>query len=210
LRKISIAAYARNHDVSPQAASKWKVAGHLVIENGKVIVDESDARLKVARLGRYCDSKPRSRSAPRADSADPGLLDTDQDEPSGDGNLTVFMKNMAEGRTASKADAATIKENSLALKHTLTAKQLNNQLMEKSEAENIIFAELRRFRDAMLNWPSRVAPLIAANLKIDNYELLQEQLAEHIYQALTDLGGSQADFGAADTNALESSDGGTS
>ncbi len=52
-------------------------------------------------------------------------------------------------------------------------------------------------RDAWLNWPSRVSPLIAASLKIA-VEPLLEVLNEHVQQHLASFGKPEADFANAE------------
>jgi hypothetical protein len=201
LRKISLAAYARNHDVSPQAASKWKARGLLLFENGKVVVEQSDQNLKAAGLGRYADNRPvpKSRPAHNPQAAEVDLLQGIEklkgvaDEVGGAGALTRFLDDIARGRTATLADAATIKENALALKHTLTALRLQGKLIDAAAAENAVFEEFRSMRDSWLSFPSRVSHLLAAETGADPDKLLAA-LAEHVHQQLSDLGEPEIDF----------------
>jgi hypothetical protein len=64
LTTLSLSAFARSHAVSPQAASKWKLRGLLVMEAEKVVVEESDARLSVACLGRFASTEKMRVLAP--------------------------------------------------------------------------------------------------------------------------------------------------
>jgi hypothetical protein len=204
---MTLAAFARNHGLSRQAASKWKAGGYLVIEDGLVIVTESDARLKAAGLGKYAGGNARPRSRPGALPQDgagavEAALDEIEDDPLDGGNLTRFVSEMGQGRTATLADAATIKENALALKHTLVALKLQKKLIDIDVAETLFFEEARAARDAWLNFPSRVGPLMAAELGIEPDRLV-EVLNAHVHQQLHDLGKPEVDFGADEASAAD-------
>jgi len=56
-----------------------------------------------------------------------------------------------------------------------------------ADAEAVIFEMFRLQRDAWLNFPSRVAPLIAAELDVEADQVL-EALTVHVHQQLSDLG----------------------
>lgn len=68
--------------------------------------------------------------------------------------------------------------------------------MDLEVAETVLFNMARSPRDAWLNWPSRVSPLIAASLKIAVEPLLV--LNEHVQQHLASFGKPEADFANAE------------
>jgi hypothetical protein len=64
-------------------------------------------------------------------------------------------------------------------------------------AEAVLFEQARAIRDAWMNWPSRVGPLIAAELGISPDPVL-EALNKYVQQQLQDLGEPDADWAGAD------------
>ena len=64
-------------------------------------------------------------------------------------------------------EARRVKENYLALLNQLDYEQKAGRLIELTHAERVVFETFRGVRDAWLNWPTRVGPLIAADLGCD-------------------------------------------
>lgn len=129
-------------------------------------------------------------SAPRADTrgqpVDPATL-----------NDTDFIAEVLAGRYFDVAMAERVKENGLAAKNLLAARKEAGDVVDLEVAEAVLFEQARAFRDAWQNWPSRVAPLIAAELGVA-VEPVLEALNEHVHQQLSDLGEPEADFEDAD------------
>ena len=84
-------------------------------------------------------------------------------------------------------EARRIKENFLALLTKLEYEKEDGQLVELSVAESILFSEFRKQRDAWMNWPSRVAPIMAADLGVPA-DRMTEVLIEHVHKHITGLG----------------------
>jgi hypothetical protein len=59
-------------------------------------------------------------------------------------------------------------------------------LVERAAAEAYVFGAVRQVRDALLGWPARVAPELAASFGIDDGRLLRA-LDEHVAAFLADL-----------------------
>ena len=93
----------------------------------------------------------------------------------------------------SRAEAEQIKQNALAAKHLLEVRIRSGELVEVAEAEALFFDSFRSERDAWLNWPVRIAPLIAAQFDID-VDLLTEALAHHVNDHLNARGEPDPDF----------------
>lgn len=68
-------------------------------------------------------------------------------------------------------------------------------VIEVSVAEALFFNAAREQRNSWLSWPSRVAPLIAADLSIEPERLL-DLLNQHVHKQITDLGEPEAEFQA--------------
>jgi len=206
MKKISLAEFGRYHRLSRNAAWRWKQAGHLVMDGALVVFEESNTKLKAAGLGRYANYTSPSRSrapqqpndAEHDEAPDIGAF-VAKAEDLDDENLTRFVADMALGRTSTMANASTIKENALALKHTLQALQLQGKSIEVAVAEQIFFEEFRSCRDAWLNFPSRIGPILAADLGIETDRLV-EALTVHVHQQLNDLGVPEVHFESGDAS----------
>lgn len=94
------------------------------------------------------------------------------------------------GELLTYADAQRLKENNLARKEgyqsllrKLEHEVKSGRLVDGAQAEAAVFTIARVERDAWVNWPSRVAPLIAADLGIDAVALavaLERYVREHL------------------------------
>lgn len=107
-----------------------------------------------------------------------------------------FIAAVLAGEFRTQAEAEAVKENALAAKNLLAARREAGDMVDLEVADTILFELARSLRDAWLNWPSRVAPLIAAQLGIP-VEPLLEALNDHVQQQLARLGEPEADFAAA-------------
>lgn len=125
-------------------------------------------------------------SAPADPAPDPLRLD-DED----------FIAEVLAGRFALTGEAERVKENGLAARSLLAARREAGDVVDLEVAETLLFNMARSLRDAWLNWPSRVSPLIAASLGIA-VEPLLEALNEHVQQHLASLGEPEADFANAE------------
>ena len=125
-------------------------------------------------------------SAPADQVPDPLRLD-DED----------FIAEVLAGRFALTGEAERVKENGLAARSLLAARREAGDVVDLEVAETLLFNMARSLRDAWLNWPSRVSPLIAASLGIA-VEPLLEALNEHVQQHLASLGEPEADFANAE------------
>lgn len=108
--------------------------------------------------------------------------------------LDAFMARVLRGEFATKADAEAVKENALALKQVLAVRREANEIVDMEIAERALFEGARAIRDAWLNWPSRVGPVMAADLGLAPDKVV-EVLTKHVHEHLADLGESQAEFG---------------
>ncbi len=104
-----------------------------------------------------------------------------------------FIAEVLAGRFHSIVGAERIKENALAAKHLLAARRDAGDVVDLEVAEAVLFEQARQFRDAWMNWPVRVGPLIAAELGVPADPVV-EALNTHVQQLLNDLGEPDADF----------------
>lgn len=80
-----------------------------------------------------------------------------------------------------------MRENYMALLAKLQYEKDSGQTIELVAAEEILFNAFRQQRDARMNWPSRVAPLMAADLGVPA-DRMTEVLIEHVHKHISVLG----------------------
>ncbi len=117
----------------------------------------------------------------------------DQPDPE---EVVDFIAQVLAGRFALTGVAEQVKENALAAKNLLAARKEAGDLVDIEVAEAILFEQARQIRDAWMNWPARVGPLIAAELGVAP-EPVVEALNKHVQQQLQDLGEPEAEFAEA-------------
>jgi hypothetical protein len=130
-------------------------------------------------------SAPRRGRAKGAEPVDPAQLD-DED----------FIAAVLAGRFRAHGEAEQVKENALAVRRLLDARREAGDVVDIEVAEAVLFEQARAIRDAWLNWPSRVGPLIAAELGVQPDPVV-EALNKYVQQQLDDLGEPDADFAGA-------------
>ena len=104
----SIAAFAKRHGVSKQAATKWKTRGVLVFSGDLVEVEKSDRRMRDAGLGLY----KQGSTAPTPVDAKPIPVDAPDFETDALGGVEEFLADLNSGNYLSQVDAQRIKETS--------------------------------------------------------------------------------------------------
>ncbi|HFD8837214.1 TPA: hypothetical protein ACF67X_005014 [Salmonella enterica] len=179
------AEFARRHGVSRKTVTQWKERGWLVMNGREIDVDASDAMLE-----KYRKTVIREDVLPEAESLPP----TDDDEYQDDGGGEDMSPDkvaerimLATGATMSLDEARRVKENYLALLTKLEYRQKEGELVDLTEAKEVLFTCARQSRDAWMNWPARVAPLMAADLDIPA-DRMTEVLTEHVHKHISLLG----------------------
>jgi hypothetical protein len=187
--------FAALHGVSRKTVTKWKERGWLVFAGDAIDVKASNANLK-----RY-----------RRD----GLPDVTQPAAkTGKGNKRQSVTQAAKGVTLEAGESAgeianqilssgvellnfdqarCLKENYLGLMAQLEYERKSGSLVELDTATAILFEEFRAQRDAWLNWPSRVGPILAAELGLEA-DRVTEVLTAHVYKQIAQLGEPEANF----------------
>lgn len=114
-----------------------------------------------------------------------------------DVDLPDAAKSLIESgavQLVSYAEALQRKENYLGLLRRLEYEQKSGTLIELTVAQGVLFDAFRAQRDAWLNWPTRVGPLLAAHLGIDEADRLTEALTAHVHKQIADLGEPDGEF----------------
>lgn len=92
-------------------------------------------------------------------------------------------------------EAIRIKENYNAMLRRLEYQQKEGSLIELELAEQVLFEGARQARDAWLNFPARIGPMLAATLGLEA-DKVTEALTPHVHKQISDLGEPEADFAA--------------
>ncbi|WP_338662616.1 hypothetical protein VQH23_21005 [Pararoseomonas sp. SCSIO 73927] len=116
-----------------------------------------------------------------------------EDEPAEEIDLEGFQRDVLAGNVPALARSEQVKAAGAAIRVLVAARRDADAVVEIAVAEGVMFETYRAFRDAWMNWPARVAPLIAADLGIDAGRVL-EALTPHVQQQLEDLGEPEPDF----------------
>lgn len=172
---MSQAEFSRLHSVSRTTVTKWKNKGLLVFdEAGRVLVEESNRSLAANGFG--------------ANRASPGVTEPQPAEADASTEMTdeefARHKVYVEGQAPHDfVEARRIKENYLALLRQLEYETKAGRLVD-AEASRALFAKRWSVeRKALEDWPSRIAPQLAARFSIDPVALrvaLEEEVNKHL------------------------------
>uniref|UniRef100_UPI0021BDA8D7 hypothetical protein n=1 Tax=Yersinia aleksiciae TaxID=263819 RepID=UPI0021BDA8D7 len=180
--------YAKHAGVDRKTVNRWIKAGKYIVLDGDLVnVEESDKAVATLR-----DSKdPRTKNASKKKPVKVKAADIDD---STDAAVKEIM--LATGAQMTREEAARVKENYLALLTKLEFEKEDGQLVELTAAEAILFSAFREQRDAWMNWPSRVAPLMAADLDVPA-DRMTEVLLAYVHKHISGLG--EPEFNAEQT-----------
>ncbi|OAZ77842.1 hypothetical protein [Raoultella planticola] len=170
--------YAQHSGVDRKTIGRWIKAGRFIVMDGDLIdVEASDAALKRNRDGK----DPRASNANKKKT--PAVVDDVGDELEDTARKII----LTEGADLTREEAARVRENYMALLAKLQYEKDSGQTIELVAAEEILFNAFRQQRDAWMNWPSRVAPLMAADLDVPA-DRMTEVLIEHVHKHISVLG----------------------
>lgn len=192
---LSRRAYARHCGVAENAVRKAIASGRIELEPDGTIdpvkadlawakrTDPSQQRTRAAKASRtseaQAEARPPARSAetikPVPTAAVEAVRDTlrEAGEPP-----TACGMNYVTARTANEVIKAQ--------ERRLRLGKLKGELVDHAKATTTVFMLARRERDAWVQWPARVAALIAAELGVDAH-LMETVLDKHVRQHLGEL-----------------------
>ncbi|HDE1982410.1 TPA: hypothetical protein PCF53_005181 [Klebsiella quasipneumoniae] len=180
--------FAKLHNVSRKTVTMWKSRGWLIMSGDDIDVAASNAQLEKYRK---TVNRPSKNDAlpPAKNNITSTLPDVNEPDGSGIPSLENIAKDfiLENGAELSLDEARRVKENYLALLTKLEFQQKDGQLIEITVAEEVLFNAFRQQRDSWLNWPSRVAPLMAADLGVPA-DRMTEVLIEHVHKHISVLG----------------------
>jgi hypothetical protein len=136
-----------------------------------------DADRALAALGTNTDPAqarlrapaPRTRPVPR--------------EAIGAVGETLKEQGLPSGEPMTFLQARTANEVLKAQERRIRLQKLRGELVDKARAASLVFRLAREFRDAWVQWPTRVAATIAAELGIDPHRM-QTVLETHVREQL--------------------------
>lgn len=171
---LSIRAYAKARGVSHVAVLKAVKQGRITLEpDGTVDPAKADAAWERSTDPgrRNAGSKPEEDLRPVAEAAVGSVRETlkEQGLPA-NGNLTFVQ-------------ARTAREIAMAHLTRLRVQRMRGELVERDSASALVFRLAREERDAWINWPARIAALMAAELGVEPHPMqkaLEEQVRAHL------------------------------
>ena len=173
--------YAAHVGLSRGAIQKARLAGRLVLlPDGSIDAAASDAR----RAAMTDPSKQRSTLRPVPDTALSAVGDTLRENgiaapPNGGG--TTFLQ------------AKTANEVLKAQERRLRLQKMKNEVVDRSRATALVFRLAREERDTWVNWPARIAALMAAELGVEAHPM-QKVLETHVRAHLAELAEIRPEF----------------
>ncbi|MFO0992571.1 MAG: elements of external origin [Hyphomicrobiales bacterium] len=171
---ISLRAYARQRGVSHVAVLKAVKAGRIALEaDGSVDPANADAAWARQSDPVRTAAKPKGLK-PVAEAVVSSVRETlkEQGLPAG-GNITFV-----QARTAHEIAKAHLAR--------LRLQRMKGELVDRAKAQGLVFRLAREERDAWVNWPARVAALMAAELGVEAHPM-QKLLETHVRAHLAEL-----------------------
>ena len=178
---LSIRAYARRRGVSHVAVMKAIKAGRIEVEGDGTI---DPAKADAAWAGSTLPNKaPVAESGlkPVADIAVGSVRETlkEQGLPAS-GNITFV-----QARTAHEIAKAHLAR--------LRLQRMKGELVDKARAQAMVFRLAREERDVWVNWPARIAALMASELGVEAHPM-QKLLETYVRSNLSELVEVKPDF----------------
>mgnify|MGYP001162884668 CR=1 FL=1 len=175
--------YAAHAGISRGAVQKARAAGRLVLlPDGSIDAAASDAR----RAAATDPAKQRGRTGkpavrPVAAAAVGSVRETLKEQGLPAGSRVTYV----EARTAHEIAKAHLAR--------LKLQERKGELVDRARASSLVFRLAREERDAWLNWPARVAALMAAELGVETHAM-QKILETHVRAQLAALAELRPDF----------------
>jgi len=182
---LSRRAYARHRGVAENAVRKAITSGRITLEPDGTIDPEKADRDWAARTdpaqqrGAHAPSAPKPPREPVHDKAVPrAAVDAVQKTLRESGDKVEGDVTFLRARTANEVIKA--QERSVRLA------KIKGELVDRARAVTTVFGLARRERDAWVQWPARVAALMAADLQIDPHQM-ETVLEKHVRRHLAEL-----------------------
>ena len=181
---ISIREFARRDGVSDTLVRKALKLNRLAaFEDGSLNPELVGSNWREGNAKGANSANPVVRTSPKGSrAANPSPVDGETLEE----EAARLLESGGEAGHA-YAEALRRKENYLALLRQLEYENKSGSLVELEVAEKILFEQARASRDAWLNWPTRVGPLLAADLGLEADRVVGA-LTEYVHKHISQLG----------------------
>lgn len=182
---LSRRAYARHRGVAENAVRKAIAAGRITLEPDGTIDPEKADRDWAARTD---PAQQRGRHAPTAETQ---AREPSQDKAVPRTALDTVQKTLRESGEKSEGDvtflrARTANEVIKAQERSVRLAKIKGELVDRARAVATVFGLARRERDAWVQWPARVAALMANELHVDPHQM-ETVLEKHVRRHLAEL-----------------------
>lgn len=181
--------YAAHAGLSRGAIQKAKSSGRLVLHaDGSIDAGASDRR----RAATTDPAKQRTETRPHRK---PRLKPVPQAAISAVGDTLREQGLVAPtvGSNTTFLQAKTANEVLKAQERRLKLQKMKGELVDLDRARALVFRLARQERDAWVNWPARIAALMAAELDVDTV-IMQRQLEAKVRSHLEELADVRPDF----------------
>ena len=175
---VSLREYARRRGVSHVAVMKAIRAGRLT--------PEPDGTLDPAKADTQWDANTDPARSPEGASPEPPPAEPPHAE------RTPASEPATQGG-ASFTQARTAHEIAKAQRARIQVQRLREEVVDRAQATAEVFRLARRERDAWVNWPARVAALMAADLGVEPHTM-QKVLEAHVRDHLNELAEIRPEF----------------
>ena len=192
MQGVSERKYATRAGVSRGAVQKARAAGRLVLHpDGSIDAAASDARRAAA-------TDPAKRRGTANKIPDPGPVSGTGVKPVADAALGSVRETLREQGLPSSPRVTFVDARTalvIAQAHLARRKlqERNGELVDRARALALVFRLAREERDTWVNWPVRVAALMAAELGVDAHPM-QKILETHVRAHLAELAEIRPEF----------------
>src|SRR6056297_571512 len=177
--------YAARVGLSRGAIQKAKAAGRLVLHaDGSIDADASDARRAETTDPSKTRVPPGPKRRPVPEAAVSAVGETLKEQG---------LAAPATGGGTTFLQAKTANEVLKAQERRIRLQKLKGELIDRARALALVFRLARQERDVWVNWPARVAALMAADLGVEP-AAMQKALEKHVRSQLDDLAEIQPDL----------------
>jgi hypothetical protein len=176
--------YAAHAGISRGAVQKARAAGRLVIHaDGSIDASGSDGR-RAATTDQAKRREPPGKG--------PGIRPV-TDAALGSVRETLMEQGLPSGGSVTFVQARTAHEIAKAHLARLRLQERKGELVDRARATSLVFRLAREERDSWLNWPARVAALMASELGVDAHAM-QKVIDAHVRAHLTELADIKPEF----------------
>jgi len=177
--------YAAHAGVSRGAVQKARAAGRLVLfADGSIDAEASDTRRAVTTD----PTKQRAHATARTGGVKPV-----PNAAVGSVRETLKEQGLPSGPKVTYVEARTAREIAMAHLMRLKLQERKGELVDRARATALVFRLAREERDSWLNWPARVAALIAADLGVEAHPV-QKLMEAYVRGHLSELADVRPEF----------------